>query len=302
MSEATANMLPDGIRLHLNHGPIDLVIEAQGADKAICSAYDAATRSFAGVLVGLVSELPYLRTEIPREGFPLVGTVARQMAAAVQPQWRSRVTPMAAVAGAVADYVLQAMVQEAPLRRAYVNNGGDIAVHLVGDEVFTIASPGGTIVIHGGDQVRGIATSGWSGRSFSLGIADSVTVLARTAAQADVAATLIGNAVDLPGSPKVKRQRANEIAPDNDLQDRLVTVGVDQLTDDETADALSRGLSEAERFVHAGQIEAASLMLGKRIFSTSAIMSLQGRAAHRRSHLGRGTEQRMHRMMNVSVA
>ena len=49
--------------------------------------------------------------------------------------------------------------------------------------------------------MRGIATSGWRGRSFSLGIADAVTVLAATAAEADAAATMIANAVDLPGHP-----------------------------------------------------------------------------------------------------
>ena len=42
-----------------------------------------------------------------------------------------------------------------------------------------------------GSPVRGVATSGWRGRSHSLGIADSVTVLAATAAMADAAATVI---------------------------------------------------------------------------------------------------------------
>ena len=51
--------------------------------------------------------------------------------------------------------------------------------------------------------MRGVATSGWRGRSFSLGIADAVTVLARTGAAADAAATIIANAVDLPGHPAV---------------------------------------------------------------------------------------------------
>ena len=51
--------------------------------------------------------------------------------------------------------------------------------------------------------MRGIATSGWRGRSFSLGIADAVTVLAATAAEADAAATVIANAVDLPGHPAI---------------------------------------------------------------------------------------------------
>ena len=53
------------------------------------------------------------------------------MHAAVAPfAEESFITPMAAVAGAVADEILQAMRRAAPLARAYVNNGGDIALHL----------------------------------------------------------------------------------------------------------------------------------------------------------------------------
>ena len=77
--------------------------------------------------------------------------------------------------------------------------------------------------------VRGIATSGWRGRSFSLGIADAVTVLADRAAMADAAATIIANAVDLPGHPGVVRVPARDLAPDSDLGDRLVTQGVGEL-------------------------------------------------------------------------
>ena len=76
------------------------------------------------------------------------------------------------------------------------------------------------------DPVRGIATSGWRGRSFSLGIADAVTVLAATAAKADAAATIIANAVDLPNHAAITRVPAREIAPDNDLGERLVTRAV----------------------------------------------------------------------------
>ncbi len=117
------------------------------------------------------------------------------------------------------------------LSRAYVNDGGDIALHLTPGESFSIGmverpdSPSlfGTARIQSAHPVRGIATSGWRGRSFSLGIADAVTVLAATAAQADAAATIIANAVNLPGHPAIIRAAANEIAPDNDLGNRPVT-------------------------------------------------------------------------------
>ena len=105
---------------------------------------------------------------------------------------RTFITPMAAVAGAVAEEILAAMLGAAELDRAYVNDGGDIALHLAADESFTIGlidrpdRPGlfGRATLSAGDGVRGIATSGWRGRSFSRGIADAVTILAEGAAAA----------------------------------------------------------------------------------------------------------------------
>ena len=115
-----ARRLSDG-RLHLQHGPIDLVILGSEAETARAQA------RFATVLEELVAELPLLRTPV-REAYPLArGSVARRMVAAVWPHRAVFVTPMAAVAGAVADEILEAMQ---PAGKAYVNNGGDIAVHL----------------------------------------------------------------------------------------------------------------------------------------------------------------------------
>lgn len=103
------------------------------------------------------------------------------------------------------------------------------------------------------------------GRSHSLGIADSVTVLATDAAKADAAATLIANAVDLPGHPAVTRIPARELAPDSDLGDRLVTVSVGPLTEVEEDRALGAGTEVAARMTRAGLIEAAFLVLGARM-------------------------------------
>ena len=101
----------------------------------------------------------------------------------------SFITPMAAVAGSVADEMLAAMLAGRRLDKAYVNNGGDIAIHLApGTTHDARRSPAPAtalptaLLIRADDPVRGIATSGWRGRSFSLGIADAVTVLAATAA------------------------------------------------------------------------------------------------------------------------
>lgn len=263
-----AALLPDGKRLHLQHGPIDLIVEAEGeAPEARRDAYRAAADRFETILPVLVEELPRLRTPCPADGLGLEGPVARRMEAAVRPHASRFVTPMAAVAGAVADTVLAAMIEAAPLTHAYVNNGGDIALHLAEGSQFSLMIAGldggdaGRIAIDAASPVRGIATSGRSGRSLSLGIADSVTALARTAAMADAAATLIANAVDLPGHPSIERTPARSIDPDSDLGDRLVTTGCGPLTPDEIAQALESGLAVANEMHAQGLIEAAALIL-----------------------------------------
>jgi uncharacterized protein len=262
--------LSDGRRLHLQDGPIDLIVEVCGGDTDVRAAYQAAARRFTGLLDELCSELPLLRQRAdPRQNL-LQGKVARRMHEAVAPFAADCfVTPMAAVAGAVAEEILGAMLQSAQLARAYVNNGGDIALHLVDGEHFTVGLaerpdvPGlmRTTIIHGNDPSRGVATSGRHGRSFSLGIADAVTVLARTAAQADAAATIIGNAVDLPGHPAVIRCPANELQPDSDLGARLVTRGVGELSASEIEDALESGAACARKWLAARLIDGAALRL-----------------------------------------
>jgi ApbE superfamily uncharacterized protein (UPF0280 family) len=174
---------------------------------------------------------------------------------------------MAAVAGSVADEMLAALLAGRKLDRAYVNNGGDSAIHLGTGQSMTLAIAGtghglqDRIVIRAGDAVRGVATSGWRGRSFSLGIADAVTVLARTGAEADAAATLIANAVDLPDHPAIRREPARNLAPDSDLGDRLVTTAVGSLSPVEIATALDSGLAVADDFRRNGLISASAIFL-----------------------------------------
>ncbi len=275
-----AAMLPDGKRLHLQHGPIDLIIDANGEPDQVSRAYAAARTRFATVLDVLAGELQMLRTLMPQAGLDVSGPIAHRMAAAVHPFWKSKVTPMAAVAGSVADEMLCAMCADADLDRAYVNNGGDIALHLADGESFSIASANGPVAVRAADPVRGIATSGWRGRSFSFGIADSVTVLAASAAQADVAATLIANAVDLPGSIKVRRAPAAAVFPDSDLGQRRVTVEVARLTQKEVNAALARGLEFAGQLQRRGSIVAATLGLNDEVRALDADSAMTGIRQH----------------------
>ncbi len=261
--------LADG-RLHLHHGPIDLIVEAFGETRAAEEAYAAAWGRFATILDELCTELPLLRAD-PRAAPAPLGAVGRRMAAAVAPFHARRfLTPMAAVAGAVAEEVLGAMTSGRKLARAYVNNGGDIALHLGTGERFSIGmidrpdrpSLVGRATVDAADCVRGVATSGWRGRSFSLGVADAVTVLAKSASFADAAATLIANAVDLPGHAAIRRAPARDLDPQSDLGERPVTVAVGPLTADEIHRALAFGLAEAEFWRDHGLIEAAALRVG----------------------------------------
>jgi uncharacterized protein len=269
MPRAQIRLLPDGRRLHLNDGPIDLIIEAFAPTDQIQLAYRAAAARFLTVLDELCAELPLLRREPNLESWP-TGVIARRMANAVIPySAHTFITPMAAVAGAVAEEILRAITNAAQLDKAYVNDGGDIALHLAPGQYFLVGmverpdrpSLFGTATLTAGQPVRGIATSGWRGRSFSLGIADAVTVLADTASTADAAATIIANAVDLPGHHAILRVPACDLAPDNDLGERLVTQDVGELTDREIAAALTAGVNCSHSLLGRGLIRAAALHL-----------------------------------------
>lgn len=260
---ASAHWLTGPRRLRLCHGPIDLIIQAEGP--ASEAAYLAAMSAFEPVLDDLVAELPALRSEKPPM---LSGPVARRMKQAIA-GYDVFVTPMAAVAGSVADHVLAAMLSAGPLNRVMVNNGGDIALFHAPGHGTTIASmqpfpPYGrlaTIRAGARDGIGGIATSGWRGRSHSLGIADAVTVLAPTAAAADVAATLIANAVDVPGHRAINREPANSLAPDSDLGTRPVTTHVGQLGTSDIEAALAAGADCARSCLARGVVSGVLLAL-----------------------------------------
>ncbi len=286
MSGPVAARTADGSRLHLQHGPIDLIIEAWGEPVDVADAYQRAWERFQPLLDELVAELPMLRRPLDPTVAGPSSPVGRRMAAAVRPFGDRFITPMAAVAGAVADEICTEMVAGGDLRRAYVNDGGDIALHLSPGETFDVGlvpvpnrpSLLGKATVRADEPVRGVATSGRRGRSFSLGIADAVTVLAEDAARADAAATLIANAVDLPGHPAIRRVAASDVEPDNDLGARLVTAEVGALELDEVERALGRGVEEAERMRADGLIVAAVLCLDDRVaaVATPVLASADG--------------------------
>ena len=259
-----AGLLPCGTRLHLQHGPIDLVIGADG-DRA--TAFGAATQRFETILQELSTELTLLRRPLMQQSVRPNGSVASRMDDATRPYCPLFITRMAAVAGAVADTILGAMRAATPLRRAYVNNGGDIALYLSEGQRFTsemadyTGAPLGRIEISQADHIGGMATSGRHGRSLSFGVADSVTVLAATAADADAAATMIANAIDLPNHPAISRVPACDVSPDSDLGTAKVVTGCGALSVPDIEMALNGGALRANQLLRTEQIIGAGLFL-----------------------------------------
>ena len=262
-----------GRRWHFQHGPIDIVIGADGDARAVGAAHEAAWQRFTTVLDELVAELPQLRRQVG-DGCPVQGVIARRMWDACRPHASTFITPMAAVAGSVAQELV-ASYQRDGITRAWVNNGGDIALHLALGQSLRVGlfadlarlqsasrQPlriDGDFVVDAAMPVRGIATSGWRGRSFSLGIADSVTVLARTAAQADAAATMVANAVTVD-DPRIRRRPACELKDDTDLGKLPVTVDVPPLAPAAIRRALEAGAQRAHDLQATGLMESAVLV------------------------------------------
>ena len=276
-----------GGRWHFQHGPMDIVIGAEGRPEAVAAAHEAAWRRFQPLLDELVAELPALRLPV-RGPCRLQGEVARRMWCACQPHSRVLITPMAAVAGAVAQELI-ASYQRPGIERAWVNNGGDIALHLAPGQAVRVGlyadlqrldarelqrglTTDGQFEISYEMPVRGVATSGWRGRSFSLGIADSVTVLARTAAEADAAATMIANEVNVH-DPRIVRSPARALKDDSDLGDTLVTVDVPRLEPEVVEEALQAGLKHANGLREAGLIGFCLLVCQGRVAHTGELGS-----------------------------
>ena len=264
-------------RLHLQHGPIDIIAHVDAPEEVRKRLYSTASHRFSTVLEELVAEMDLLKQPWSADLPDSKGGIAQKMCFAVRGS-DIFVTPMAAVAGAVADEMLETMLFEAQkpdscvehIHRMYVNNGGDIAFWLNTGESFSIGvvdNPGipelnARVSLAYESPVRGIATSGWRGRSLSLGIADAVTVLAGSAATADAAATLIANDVNVD-YPGILKRPAYEVKDESDLGMLPVTVDVPPLPVDKISEALKRGAQTAGNIIRTGKIEAAYLSLQK---------------------------------------
>ena len=192
----------------------------------------------------------------------------------------SDLTPMAAVAGAIADATAD-YLQDLGADRVVVNNGGDVALRLHGEESLYIGirpDIGSGEVSHrlrvtAGMGVGGVATSGLGGRSFTRGTASAVTVLASRCVLADAAATAICNATYVP-SEAVERYPADSVDPETDLKGIEVTGFVGELTESEIQTALRQGLEKAESLAQRNVIQAACIFVKENPVATGRFLSL----------------------------
>ncbi len=265
---------------------MSLVAEARWPDGARPGTLLEAGRRVLEVLEELAAFRPLLGLDARRIRNPeALPPVARAMWEAARRFPDRYVTPMVAVAGAVADAVAD-FLAERGAERAVVTNGGDVALRLAPGQQVRVgvwgrvgdSAPAVRFRVGAEDGVGGVATSGFGGRSLTLGVADAVTAVAATAAVADACATLLANAVDVD-SPAVERVPAERVDPDTDLRGLRVTARVGALSEAEIHQALERGEAEARRMVDQGLIRGALLHLRGRWRAVGRVGVMEGRHA-----------------------
>lgn len=193
--------------------------------------------------------------------------VARRMVEATQAVDGITLTPMAAVAGAIADVLLERILSEYRPDFLFVNNGGDVSVYSRDGEGFWVAL--GDIEAEGrwrrllwvsGLKRVGIATSGLGGRSFTMGVCDSVTVFAESGSLSDAAATFVCNATFLERAC-ARKAKASDLDPLSDLGEEEVVLERRPLWPWEAEEALAKGLEAAWALKRRGVILEALLCL-----------------------------------------
>lgn len=194
--------------------------------------------------------------------------VAAAMLQATRALHEPDLTPMAAVAGSIADQVADWLAEQGA-EKAIVDNGGDIAIRLSPTSSARVglqALPrqpevNHTLLLDGRQTSWGVATSGLGGRSLTKGIASTVTVLAQTAAAADAAATAVANACTVD-DVRILQVPARSLDPTSDLGDDLVTMGLEPLENELWAQALEQGMAKAETYCMNGLLSWAGCIVG----------------------------------------
>jgi ApbE superfamily uncharacterized protein (UPF0280 family) len=189
-------------------------------------------------------------------------------------------TPMAAVAGTIADAVADWLFDRGPTK-VIVDNGGDIAIRLAADETATVGirpqinclDISHIALLDDRSSSWGVTTSGRGGRSFTRGIASAVTVIAENASIADAAATAIANACFVEDSSIVQIP-AERMDPRTDLKGINVTAEVGALNPVKKMQALKMALSKADALCRKERIVGALIALDDVFVITESVREL----------------------------
>ncbi len=248
-------------KLFIENGPTNIIAEAFSSEKI--EIYNLICEYSSKFLKDLSLEIEMLKKPTSQENI-FVSDIATMMFKSTHLFLPNFITPMASVAGSISELLLLKVLEQFDINKIYINNGGDISLYIAKNEKFNFSIGGETSFVveyADTDGFGGIATSGWKGRSFSMGIADSVTVIAEKASVADSAATIIGNHIDLKNSKKVKKIVARNLYEDTDLNDKLITVSVEDLTETEIIEAISKGKIISEHYISKNIIKSVIINL-----------------------------------------
>ena len=205
--------------------------------------------------------------------------VVEEMIASVQQVGDLDLTPLATVAGTISDLVAERLFSQG-MSKVIVNNGGDIAIRMMPEEVVKVGvrlDVSTSMISHylevkGSMGIGGITTSGMGGRSFTKGVAQAAIALGSTASVADAASTSLANATQI-NSPQVKMAMANDLYPDTDLNDEMVTQELGELKPQEVEEALSHGMAKAQQYIDKGVILGAIICVQERTIWSQGIES-----------------------------
>jgi ApbE superfamily uncharacterized protein (UPF0280 family) len=238
-----------------------------------------AAQAAIGFLEQVALDMFHLRSPAVNTDEPRTGGLARAMWRAVRVVGDPDLTPMAAVAGAIAD-ATATFLENQELTRVVVNNGGDVALRLREGETLSVGirpevecpDISHRVLITAEMGIRGVATSGLGGRSFTRGVASAATVVSRDAVWADAAATAVANATYISAGAVVRRS-AESIYPDTDLKGLDVTVSVGELSLSQIERALAQGLSRAEELTAREVIFGACLFVKGYMAATDRLLN-----------------------------
>lgn len=282
MSDRRIEILPGKIGVLAENGPLHLVIRAYSGSGLDHEMAVAASHYAFTCLEGVAGELPLLRQQHRELQLTPKHKISRAMLESVRAVGDADLTPMAAVAGSIADEVANWLMEKGATR-AIVDNGGDIAIRLSPGERMTVGlrptieSQKITHVIrlNSNSTTWGVNTSGLGGRSLTRGIASAVTAFGSTSSLADAAATAIANAC-FSQHKNILQVPARQIDSNSDLGEMLVTVSVQGLPEQIVAKALENGLQKASLVQQQGLIQGALIVIGDQFAWTIGFREMVG--------------------------